>query len=501
MGLIAVYCVSATAQLSGPLSGTLGPGTFTVVGDISVQSGDSLLIAPGTELNFTGYYVFEINGYLRAVGFENDSIKFQPIHPDSVWGGIGFNNSADDSSRLSYCLITGSDNYVGPSNGGISCIHSSPSIVNCTISGNTGDYDGGGISCLENSNPTIENCTISGNSANDGGGIFCYENSSPSIVNCTITGNTATGFYANGGGIFCMNNSSPSIVNCTISGNMTDGWGGGIFCENSSPSFINCLIRGNTAAGGGGGISCMAYSDLTIDNCTISGNSANNGGGISCYDANPSGVNNIIWANSPIYPQISINGVSSFSCTYSDIMGGWSGTGNIDLYPGFVDTANGDYHLQSTVGSYHGGSWLLDSLHSPCIDVGDSTSSYENEPEPNGDRVNMGAYGNTVEASLSVIAYAGDPSIPIPRKFRLYQNYPNPFNASTVLRYSLPQPGSVNLTIYNIVGQHITTLFEGSQQAGHHTITWNASEVSSGIYFAQLQSYDKVKCIKMVLMK
>jgi hypothetical protein len=72
-----------------------------------------------------------------------------------------------------------------------------------------------------------------------------------------------------------------------------------------------------------------------------------------------------------------------------------------------VDPSGNDYHLESTVGSYHGGAWLPDPLHSPCIDAGNPTSPYFNEPIPNGNCVNMGSYGNTAEASLSL-----DPSYP-----------------------------------------------------------------------------------------
>jgi hypothetical protein len=72
--------------------------------------------------------------------------------------------------------------------------------------------------------------------------------------------------------------------------------------------------------------------------------------------------------------------------------------------PLFVNPLTGDYHLRSTVGSYHNGLWLADSLQSPCIDRGDPDSPYNNEPQPNGYRVNMGFEGNTVEASKSVVA-------------------------------------------------------------------------------------------------
>lgn len=68
--------------------------------------------------------------------------------------------------------------------------------------------------------------------------------------------------------------------------------------------------------------------------------------------------------------------------------------------PLLVD-APSDLHLQSTAGSYHDGAWTADAEHSPCIDAGDPSDEYGDEPTPNGNRINMGAYGNTAQASMS----------------------------------------------------------------------------------------------------
>jgi parallel beta-helix repeat protein len=129
------------AQLSGPLSGVLpGDSTYSVIGNISVETGDSLIIVAGATLIFNRDIEFDINGYIYAEGAETDSIKFINS-PGTTWGGIDFNVTSSDSSRLEYCLITGS------SSSGIYCFYSSPAITNCTISGNTTGNDGGGIYC------------------------------------------------------------------------------------------------------------------------------------------------------------------------------------------------------------------------------------------------------------------------------------------------------------------------------------------------------------------
>lgn len=76
------------------------------------------------------------------------------------------------------------------------------------------------------------------------------------------------------------------------------------------------------------------------------------------------------------------------------------GIGDISVDPLFADPDNGDFHLKSTTGRWTGSGWVYtDAENSSCIDFGDPDSDYSREPEPNGGRINMGAYGNTEEAS------------------------------------------------------------------------------------------------------
>jgi len=90
----------------------------------------------------------------------------------------------------------------------------------------------------------------------------------------------------------------------------------------------------------------------------------------------------------------------------------------------------------------------------------------------------------------------------LPVEFSLYQNYPNPFNGSTVITFNLPQPGQVNLTIYDILGREIVSLADETFTAGSHTITWNAENgLSSGIYFYRLKANDEISTQQMVYIK
>jgi hypothetical protein len=89
----------------------------------------------------------------------------------------------------------------------------------------------------------------------------------------------------------------------------------------------------------------------------------------------------------------------------------------------------------------------------------------------------------------------------LPSDFALLSNYPNPFNASTVIEYQLPVTSSVKLEVYNLLGNKVATLIDGQQQAGYKSVTWDASEVSSGIYFYKLTAGDYTETKRMILVK
>jgi hypothetical protein len=113
--------------------------------------------------------------------------------------------------------------------------------------------------------------------------------------------------------------------------------------------------------------------------------------------------------------QIAVDLGGTLTVTYSDVQGGQTdvftnngtlnwGNGNKDEDPLFVNAGNGDYHLQSHRGRYwpEQDVWVLDTLTSPCIDAGDPVDDILDEPIPNGGIINMGAYGGSTQASLSL---------------------------------------------------------------------------------------------------
>lgn len=92
-------------------------------------------------------------------------------------------------------------------------------------------------------------------------------------------------------------------------------------------------------------------------------------------------------------------------------------------------------------------------------------------------------------------------NLDIPTELLLAQNYPNPFNPSTNISYSIPNNSRVLLKVYNSLGKEVATLVNGNQSAGAYSVTWDASSVSSGVYFYQLVAGENIKTKKMILIK
>ncbi|HRP92873.1 MAG TPA: T9SS type A sorting domain-containing protein [Ignavibacteriaceae bacterium] len=88
-----------------------------------------------------------------------------------------------------------------------------------------------------------------------------------------------------------------------------------------------------------------------------------------------------------------------------------------------------------------------------------------------------------------------------PEQYSLDQNYPNPFNPSTLIKYSIAKDGFVNVSIFNLLGEKVATLVNGNAKAGSYEINFNASQLSSGVYFYSIEAGDFKAVRKMMLMK
>ncbi|MFZ2071785.1 MAG: disaggregatase related repeat-containing protein [Halobacteriota archaeon] len=221
---------------------------------------------------------------------------------------------------------------------------------------------------------TIRNNTIIGSQR----GIFVEMSQTDSVISDnTITGTTMAGIYLRPQ--FTIKNFT--IRNNLIYSNAGDGMQAIDIGYNqvygTNVSMVNNVIYNNN--GDGIYMNSDYYEILGLKNNII----INNGG----Y-----GINHVKGNISHSYNNIENN-------TQGNYFNALEGTGEIHEDPLFADPANGDFHLKSTVERWDGSKWLTDSEHSPCIDAGDPSSDYFNEPDYPDGHINMGAYGNTVEAS------------------------------------------------------------------------------------------------------
>jgi len=297
--LVLAVAPATFGQLSGPLSGILGPGNFTVIGNIRVDTSQTLTILPPTTLDFQGPFPFDIYGVLTAQGTPVQPIIFTTSTQTGTnrWRGLRFQAQVSSGSSLAHCIIekgyalgaSMQDN----SGGGIFCLQSSPRFAHCLIQNNFAFANGGGVYC-ESSRAIFDTCTITADTAQSfhpsnwwgGGGVLCVYGSE-TFTGCTITQNVT--LQGNGGGAW-IELDTASFVDCDISYNLASSLdGGGVYTFwHAIPTFTNCGIHYNTANRDGGGIHCDNTSAPTYAFCTLSDNAAGQwGGGAYCQDSPP----------------------------------------------------------------------------------------------------------------------------------------------------------------------------------------------------------------------
>lgn len=397
----------------------------------AATAGDRVLVQPGTyaeALDFLGkgIEVIGVGGaaatILDATGLNESVVRFTSGEPATTllrgftltggagrkigagptrWGGgVFITGSARPSLRD--CVITGNTALgdAQSSGGGVGVwLSTSPpgsglKLIDCLITGNSAEGRGGGVSSF-GAGLLATGCTLSGNQAAAGGGI----DGGGAYTNCQIVGNAAQ----KGGGAHGLG-ALASLVDCTLADNTASGFGGGVYLEVANGSAVlnasRCILRGNTALFGGGAYLAASVDTFfgpfaTVTGCAFSGNASTaiGGGGLhvslsglsptsgtttvtqcsfSAQDLQVTGshlvVRNCIVRNSTV----PFTSPGTITVNYSDIGGGWPGTGNIDADPLWVDAVNDDLRLLSG---------------SPCIDAGDPASPLD----PDGTRADMGA--------------------------------------------------------------------------------------------------------------
>jgi hypothetical protein len=119
--------------------------------------------------------------------------------------------------------------------------------------------------------------------------------------------------------------------------------------------------------------------------------------------------------------------------------------------------------------------------------------------------------GQTNPGTASLVTLPGDPAskpaataiadLKMPVTYKLEQNYPNPFNPTTTIKFSIPNSGFTELSVFDITGREVSSLVNNNLTAGSYAVEFKAGELASGIYFYRIQSKDFVDTKKFVLLK
>ncbi len=358
---------------------------------------------------------------------------------NSLGGGGAYISSSDCTIRN--CVFT--QNHADYLGGGMLINACNPIIENCTIEHNTASKTGvstergGGIYLLSCSadGPLFDNCTIENNTcAGDGGGIFS-NNSFVRINGSHIIGNQATDpvHGCDGGGIYTLQvvtGPAMTITDTDIIDNSADTSGGGMNIEYSEVSLTNVLFEHNVANNGVGGGFRQVDTNTTIDNCTFVYNTASNSGAaMAMFRSRPimpttTAKNSIIRDNTAgniSYSEVYAALNTAFEYGYCNIdparihsvgsivtdLGGNILEPSLFASTGYDNAGQwvaGDYHLQSRVGRWDplSETWVAtDTADCLCIDAADPADSFDLEPLYNGNRRNIGRYGQTAQASQS----------------------------------------------------------------------------------------------------
>ena len=294
--------------------------------------------------------------------------------------------------------------------GGIALSGSNHVVADNVIRNNVGGRGAGAAVCCDDI--TFERNLVEGNVgySDHGGGI--NQVGTGELRYNVIRGNRiGEGLgYGWGGGMLVLG--TPRLSYNVYTENHAPSVGGALFMDDGARAILEHeLIVNNTAATGAAvyldGYGDDVFSTAELRHCTIAGNTASEtplGNAVYITGGSSATVrNSIAWNNQG--DDFEADERSSYSVAYTLTQEGVAGTGNLSADPLFA--AAGDFHLRSTAGRFDpaanggAGGFVVDGQHSPAIDAGDPAAPFAAEPLPNGGRVNLGAYGNTEEASKS----------------------------------------------------------------------------------------------------
>ncbi len=401
-----------------------------------------------------------VNGESRAAVFRGFTVR---KGRDPYYGaGIRIGNGAGPT--IEHCVFEDNDCTGGP---GGAILSGGPGLIqNCRFENNHADEylgfeSGGGAVCVrEAGEPIIRNNVFTGNSAVTGDAIDTGNGGAIKVGTgsaARIYGNVFDGNEAPEGSAVEVVGGGTKVYDNRFVHNVATGNGGTVYVRAACEVYGNVLRRNQAPRGGGVALSegaARLHNNVICDN-TAEYYSGNNGGGVYVdFWANGSVIeNNTIAYNKAIAspgwaaganlfmrgatvtirnniiafgneggglyvfsgtPTLSRNDVfANGGGNYVGVADPTGSEGNLSVDPLFVLASDGNYHLSSRKGHFTTGGWVADAMHSPCIDAGPALAAGSPEPMPNGGRRNLGAYGDTNEASKSFATPAPKPDMRI----------------------------------------------------------------------------------------
>ncbi|WP_340105143.1 DUF4397 domain-containing protein [Rhodohalobacter sp. 8-1] len=173
--------------------------------------------------------------------------------------------------------------------------------------------------------------------------------------------------------------------------------------------------------------------------------------------------------------------------------------------PAYADVAVGSYTIDiapaggNVIASFEADANALGGESALILASGFLTPDNDKDGEPFGALLVL---DDGTTALLPAVSTSIDEIDGVPQQFALEQNFPNPFNPTTQIEYALPQAADVQIAVYNVVGQRVAVLLNNEQQsAGYHTVSFDASNLASGMYLYRIQAGNFIQTRKMTLIK